>query len=310
MAAPSTNYTEATAVLNDIHAANYGVFYATFSADANQPANAALRDLVVAASNSYYKVFAMVSGTPPMISCVLRPTRFTAPLGVISPWANLIFCLNGDISVQGHPSIAHWPVDSFTRCATTRVPTVAEVDTLWMADNTTEHFGPLAANTPNTEEVQCRHLCPLPSKYASIALRKKYTPRGFWHDVIHAVIADGHAVACAELIIWARMACTLRTLAAGGGITSNLSPPLTAPVADNDLLDTVGNWIRADLPDRVPAANAVGLQQQMLAHQQQLANLVANQQLAAVVANQPKVKTVAEVYPSFIDNLLKYCNVL
>jgi hypothetical protein len=81
------------------------------------------------------------------------------------------------------------------------------------------------------------------------------------------------------------MACTLQTLPAGGDITSNLSPPLTAPLADNAMLDTVGNWIRADLAD------------------QQLANLVADQHLAAVVADQPKVKSVAKVYPSFFDNL-------
>jgi hypothetical protein len=99
------------------------------------------------------------------------------------------------------------------------------------------------------------------------------------------------------------MACTLQTLPAGGDITSNLSPPLTAPLADNAMLDTVGNWIRADLADQVPVANAVGLQQQMLAHHQQLANLVADQHLAAVVADQPKVKSVAKVYPSFFDNL-------
>jgi hypothetical protein len=42
MAAPSTNYTKAMAALNNLHAANYGAFYATFSADNNQPTNAAL----------------------------------------------------------------------------------------------------------------------------------------------------------------------------------------------------------------------------------------------------------------------------
>jgi hypothetical protein len=280
------------------------------TANAAQPANAILRGLVVGASNAYPKVFVTVTSDPPMISCLLRPTRFTAPMGVVSPWGNGIFCLNGDISAHGHPSIVNWPADAFTRCAVVRAPTAVEVNTLWMANPALESLGPFALGAPNTEEIQCRFVCPLPAKYAAIALQKRRSPREFWHDVIHAIEADGNTVSCAELLIWARMACTLRTMPApGADTTSNIAGELTAPVADGNLLDFASEWIRLDLPDRAPVANALGVQQQMLAHQQQLANLIANQQLAAVVANQPKIKTVAEAYPSFMGSILKYCNV-
>jgi hypothetical protein len=124
------------------------------------------------------------------------------------------------------------------------------------------------------------------------------------------VKADGNTVSCAKLLIWACMACTLRTIPAPGvDTTSNLADNLTAPLADGNLLDFASAWICSDLPDRAPVGNALGVQQQMFAHQQQLATLIVNQQLATVVANQPRLKTVAEAYPSFIASILKYCNV-
>jgi hypothetical protein len=136
--------------MDDFHAADYAIFFALFSANAAQPANAVLRGLVVGASYAYPKVFVTVTSDPPMISCLLRPTCFTAPMGVTSPWGNKIFRLNGDISAHGRPSIVNWPADAFTRCAVIRAPTAAEVNTLCMANPADESLGPFALGTPNT----------------------------------------------------------------------------------------------------------------------------------------------------------------
>jgi hypothetical protein len=72
-------------------------------------------------------------------------------------------------------------------------------------------------------------------------------------------------------------------------------------------MDWVSNWIQSDLPDRMPQASAVAVQQQLIAQQQRLTRLVANQQLAAAAMNQPKRKSVAEAFPTFLPMFLKYC---
>jgi hypothetical protein len=64
--------------------------------------------------------------------------------------------------------------------------------------------------------------------------------------------------------------------------------------------------LQADLPDRVPQANAFAVQQQLIAQQQMLATLVANQQVATAAMAQPKRKTVEEAYRTFLVMLLKY----
>lgn len=242
------------------------------------------------------------------IRCILRPTRYRAPLGVTSAHEGVLYGLNGDLSSQGLPSLAVWPPQGFHRCITATIYTVDEVNAQFLATPGLQVIPTLVANAVNTEQGQCRFLCPLPSKYAALALRKPtYTPKEFWHLIIHQVIADGNTVSCAELLLWARLALHQHTMADGTVLTVNASDPLTAPVADAELMDWVSSWVQSDLPDRMPQANAVAVQQQLIAHQQMLTTLVANQQVAAAAMNQPKRKLVAEAFPAFIDMLLKYC---
>jgi hypothetical protein len=189
--------------------------------------------------------------------------------------------------------------NAFTRSILTRIATVAEVETQLQATPSLQLFGPYPAGTANMEEKRCRLLCPLPAKYAAIALQRPYyTPNEFWLNVIQQIIADGHTVACANLLIWARMAFHLRTLPApGGDVTANVSNQATAPLADGELLDWVSGWIQADLPDHAPLASAHNVRLQLLAQQQMLANLVANQQLVAAAAAQPKQKPSRPSFP-------------
>ena len=114
-------------------------------------------------------------------------------------------------------------------------------------------------------------------------------------------------MSCAELLLWAWLAFHQHTQNDGTIITVNASDALTAPVLDAELLDHVGAWIQADLPDRTPQASPVAVQQQLIAQQQMLPTLGAIQQAAAATMNQPKRKTVAEAFPTFLPMLLKYC---
>ena len=131
MAAPSKNYAELAASVVDIHEANYAAFYTPFGAAANQPAPAVIRDAVLDASNSYPKVFVKVTDTVNgvRVSCLVRPTRFRAPLGIISPHTGHYHCLLGDISNHGLPTVIIWPADAFARSAANiTIATVAELE--------------------------------------------------------------------------------------------------------------------------------------------------------------------------------------
>jgi hypothetical protein len=313
MAVPSKNYRELMSAIPDIHEANYPAFYTQFGADANQPTPAMLTRTVLEASNTYPKVFvkATVVNNAIQIRCILRPTRYHAPLGVTSAHEGILYGLNGDLSSQGLPSLAVWPPQGFHRCTAATIYTVDEVNAQFLATPGLQVIAPLVAGALNTEQGQCRYLCPLPSKYAALALRKqKYTPNEFWHDIVHPIIADGNTVPCSELLLWARLALHQHAMADGTVLFVNASDALTAPVADAELMDWVSGWIQSDLPDRMPQANAVAVQQQLITQQQLLTTLVANQQVAAAAMNQPKRKMVIEAFPAFIDMLLKYCDAI
>ena len=97
-------------------------------------------------------------------------------------------------------------------------------------------------------------------KYAALALRQPtYTPNEFWSTIVRQVSADGNTVSCAELLLWAWLAFHQHTQNDGTVITVNASDALTAPVPDAELLDHVGAWVQADLPDRAPQSSAVAV---------------------------------------------------
>jgi hypothetical protein len=279
MAAIAKNYAELLDGMQDIHEENYAAFYTPFGAGGNL-APADVRDLVLEASNSYPKVFvkATAVGTGVRITCLLRPTRYRAPLGVNSPHAGNLYCLNGDLSSQGLPSLAIWPPQAFVRCPITTIVTVDEMEDLLEAAPGMNSLPPYADGDENTEPGQCRFLCPLPAKYAALALKQSsYSPSDFWHLIIQKVIDDGNAMSCRELLLWARLAFHQRAANDGTLYTANVSDALTAPVPDADVLDHVSGWLQADLPNRSTQANAVAVQQQLLAQQQILATIVGRQ---------------------------------
>jgi hypothetical protein len=193
MAGSSKNYAELTAGMLDIHEDNYGAFYRPFGAAINRPAPADVRDMVLDASNAYPKVFvkATAGGTGVRITCLIRPTRYRAPMGVTSAHAGQLYCLNGDLSSQGLPSLAIWPIQAFARTPTINIATMDEMMDMLEAAPGMDVLPPYADGADNTETGQCRLLCPLPAKYAALALRRpSYSPSDFWHLIIHKVIED------------------------------------------------------------------------------------------------------------------------
>jgi hypothetical protein len=159
---------------------NYAAFYTEFSAEGTQPAPAILRRTVLEASNAYPKVFvkATTVGNTVQIRCLIRPTRYRAPLGMTSSHDGHTFVLNGDLSSQGFPSLVVWPAQAFNRCTATTIYTVDEVNAQLLVTPGLQVFPPLVANAANTEPGQCRYLCPLPATYAALVLQQPtYTPK-------------------------------------------------------------------------------------------------------------------------------------
>jgi hypothetical protein len=75
------------------------------------PFGADLHDAVLDASNAYPKVFvqAYTWNNVTRIGLLLWPTRYTAPLGVISPHAGMLFCLNGAFPVKAYHPLPYGP---------------------------------------------------------------------------------------------------------------------------------------------------------------------------------------------------------
>jgi hypothetical protein len=219
MAAPSKNYRELLSAIPDIHEHNYAAFYTQFSAEATQPPLAILRRTVLDASNAYPEVFvkATVVNNATQTRCILRPTRYRAPLGVTSVHKGVLYSLNGDLSSQGLPSLAVWPPQGFHCCTTTMIYTVDVVNAQLLATPGLQVFPPLVADAVDTEQGQFRFLCPHPSKYTALALQKQtYTHNEFCHTVIHQVIADGNTMSCTDSKCIRRVSGTRRRCRAVG----------------------------------------------------------------------------------------------
>ena len=154
MAAPAKNYREMLTGMTDLHEPNYAPFYTPFGADINQLAPANLRAAVIDASNTYPKVFvkATIVNNAVEISCLLRPTKYRAPLGVTSRHEGHYHCLNGDLSGQGLPSVALWPAQSFQRCTPTTIYTVDEVNAQLLAAPGLQFFPTLLANAARNKD--------------------------------------------------------------------------------------------------------------------------------------------------------------
>jgi hypothetical protein len=115
------------------------------------------------------------------------------------------------------------------------MPTLAEMDAVWLATVGADTVGPFVANALGTEQLRVRCLCPIPQHYVSLlCLAQNFTLRRFWTDVIGQIRQDGLVADCVILVDWARVASTLGPVNANGDPTVPLViDKLRVPLTDD-----------------------------------------------------------------------------
>ena len=94
-------------------------------------------------------------------------------------------------------------------------------------------LGPYADDAPDTEVVRPRNVQLVPSHYAAMLVhRDNITPRTAYRELSGAIQVDGNMDACADILSWIRVACTLQRR--GGNASRRFhrtQRPTTGPLA-------------------------------------------------------------------------------
>ena len=312
MAAPAPHepatYAELYQGMPDVLAGEYQAFLNAFSPESDQ-APATLRDSVLAAGSEVPKVFLCLTNNPPRVMVLHRPTRYAPTLGLACRWDEHVYAFATDVGAGNMVSVRNWPADAFARSVIVHVPTMGEMDNQWATDQAADCLGPYAAGLANTEPLRARFLCPVPQAYSHrVLVRRVFTPREFWTDVIHQVIADGRQAACQTLIDWARVASVLRPDVGNGPQPPAIAQPEPdAPAADETLLRRVWSWVLSDLP---ALAGRTGTAAAATAHamaglQVEFAQQRADAAAARAAASAPK--TPSAKYPQTVGGIRRIC---
>jgi len=131
MAAPPppepATYAELYQSMPDALGGEYQAFLDRFAPD-SADAPAQLRDTVLTAGVDVPKVFVYLSGTPPRVQVLHRPTRYAPTLGRPSTWDDSVYAFSTDVGPGNMIGIREWPADAFVRSHLADVPTMAEID--------------------------------------------------------------------------------------------------------------------------------------------------------------------------------------
>ena len=274
---------------------------------------AAVRDALFNSGDDFPKVFAVmqVVNQQPTVMFIHRPFKFVPSLASQSPWDDHWFAFAGDVNGRANPSVVNFPANPFTRSADARVPTVAQMPTelAALADGT-HHLGPYIGADPNTEGARCRAITPIPKRWVSNLLDRRFSVPEFWQEVIeNLVIAEGRQAQCPDLIRWARIAMTKITVAGADVFALEQLPGgLTSPILDATLRDYVNGQIVRDLPSLNSAAGIAHIAlQQGQAIQNAVTAFTNDAAAARTAASQPS--TISRKFPQTFDQLLRMCEV-
>jgi hypothetical protein len=186
------------------------------------------------------------------VQLVHRPALFPTVMGQpLTQWSNRAFAFAGDVmgpAGAGHINIVEFPADAFHLVANQiRVPTTAVLEAAFAVGPDVSTVGPYGENDDGTEVLRTRNYMYVPPKYVPILLAHSLTPREAWTRVRGAIVADQATVACAPLLDWLRIACTLRL---GQQVPILQQPFPMVPLADADLQSHRLALLRNDLPGR------------------------------------------------------------
>ena len=170
-----------------------------------------------------------------LIHTYLQPSLFRRRIGMpVTQWDDQMFVTKGDLT-HNQAVTANWPSEYFHQVQQQhRVPTVATIQTSFVADPALQQLGPYGNNDAGTELVRVRRTCFCPSTYASLLLSEPVTPREAFGRIHTQLVIEGKEAECRPLVKFLQMAI-LQT-ANGGPSPLQLADAPTAPLADNHLV--------------------------------------------------------------------------
>jgi len=309
--APICSYSEAYSSLPDPFNNDYAPLLDTFDPE-NGTAPADLRNTVFDSHDDVPKVFAVFQPAgaigPPRVRFLHGPFKRRASLIAPSVWDGQWFAFVNDATARSNPNVVEFPAAPFARTAHLNVPNDQDMVLLLNALPAGTHaLPPLANGAPNTVNVRCRALCPLPKFLIAEFLDTTLSPKELWHQlVINRLMADNRMDECRILVNWIKAACC--TTAPDTSPLQALPGVLASPIIDATLRSFVDQKVRRDLPG---LNSATGLTHTVL--QQGTAILAAAQQQAQAAqeardaAKAPK--TVEQRFPQTHQLLLQLCEV-
>jgi hypothetical protein len=307
-----TTYVELYRQSPDPLGGDYGHWLAGHSQVAANPG--AVRAAMLGAPDTVAKVYLMLCPGPdgrPRVRSVFRPRQYAPLPGIVTPWDGNVYGFATDLGPGNQITTVQWPEDAFHLSAAD----VFVKDVASMAEALTENggaasLGPYVVANPNVEVVRTRMMMVVPHPYVPLVLGASLTPREAWMRLSTAITADNRMVACAPLLDWLRVACTVRPLAehAVAGAVAQ-SPvyhlPPVAVVPDAALAQHSWDVVIADMPQLLGATRS---QEQHLMHavavlqQTQIASATAS---ALTRAESRAPKRPSSKFPATIDVLLR-----
>jgi hypothetical protein len=148
-------YEEVYSTMPDVLNGQSALYLVPFSPESvEQPATLRDRSIMATASDHVPKVYVMMQADPTQqVLCIHCPTRYATSLIGTMPWDDCIFGFQGDIRQGQQVNIIEWPKSPFVHTGYVTMPTLAEMDTAWLATVGADTVGTLAVSAPGTEQL-------------------------------------------------------------------------------------------------------------------------------------------------------------
>jgi hypothetical protein len=304
-------------VSNDEHHLQYANVMAVFRSIPGGSTPAQIRELVVnnpRETSLGYATLVIPADNPAhqgLIYGLHSVSKFDMRLGQPNTqWDNRIFGAINDVMGHQIPTTVELPADAFIRQnggAMYRVGLTQLMDVTFGADPDMQLLGPFANLDAGTELIESRNMVPIPHRYMRFFMAGPLTPRQAWEMVAHAIITNNDQAACAPLLDFIRLTCTIN---AAGDIASSVArQALVVPQSDAALMRHRTELIEHKLPglNQTPIM-AAG---QQVAHS--LGELVQEQRAARQDHRDRQdlnsAKTIEDYFGASTHTLLRLCQV-
>ena len=182
-----------------------------------------------------------------MIHTYMQPSLFRRRIGLPqTQWDNCVFLTKGNL-INNQAVTANWLTEYFHQVPQQhRVPTLATIQTSFLADPGLETLGPYADGEAGTELVRTRRTCFCPSSYAALIVEAPVTPRVAFGLLHTQMVIERREAECAPLLKFLQLAIV--QTANGGPSPLELVVAPTAPLADAVLMNHRNVVLFKDFP--------------------------------------------------------------